>query len=330
ACLDDAGARARRAQERRARAFSAIAGSSGADGCRLERAVRALCAARCAGAHARPYRPHIRCKERNMTLVRSAATIAAALAALLALAGWNTDKPPVLQGWVEADLIFVGPDEAGRIEFLNVRQGDQVALRSLLFTLDAELQQADLQVQEATLKNAQLAYERAVTLVRTNAGTQKAVEDAEAAQRTAQARLNSAKTRLERRKMFSPVEGSVEQLYFRVGEMVAAGRPVVALLPPGNVKIRFFVAEAKLPEIRIDNEVAVHCDGCADGLTAKISFISRASEFTPPVIYSLEERNKLVFMIEARPDQPEKFRVGQPVTVSLSSSPTSQGAARCR
>ena len=94
---------------------------------------------------------------------------------------------------------------------------------------------------------------------------------------------------------------------------------VIALLPPGNVKIRFFVAEAKLPTIKIDDVVGVHCDGCAEGLTAKISFISRSSEFTPPVIYSLEERNKLVFMIEARPDQPEKFRVGQPVTVSLSS-----------
>jgi len=263
-----------------------------------------------------------------MTPVRFALLLFAGLG----LAGCNAARPPVLQGWVEADLIFVGPDEAGRIETLNVRQGDQVTLRAPLLTLDAELQQADLQVQEATLKNAQLAYDRAVTLVRSNAGTQRAMDEAEAAQRTAQARLNSSKTRLERRKMFSPVEGSVEQLYFRVGEMVSAGRPVIALLPPGNVKIRFFVAEAKLPAIKIDEVVGVYCDGCADGLTARISFISRSSEFTPPVIYSLEERNKLVFMIEARPDQPEKFRVGQPVTVSLSStlspSPTvSPGAA---
>src|SRR5882724_9330252 len=211
------------------------------------------------------------------------ALFALVLIAGLGLAGCNAARPPVLQGWVEADLIFIGPDEAGRIETLNVRQGDQVTLRAPLLTLDAELQQADLQVQEATLKNAQLAYDRAVTLVRTNAGTQRAVEDAEATQRTAQARLNSAKTRLERRKLFSPVEGSVEQLYFRVGEMVSAGRPVVALLPPGNVKIRFFVAEAKLPEIRIDDTIGVQCDGCAPGLSARISFISRSSEFTPPV-----------------------------------------------
>ena len=81
-------------------------------------------------------------------------------------------------------------------------------------------------------------WRRPVTLVRSNAGTQRAMDEAEAAQRTAQARLNSSKTRLERRKMFSPVEGSVEQIYFRVGEMVLAGRPVVALLPPGTWRNR--------------------------------------------------------------------------------------------
>ena len=240
--------------------------------------------------------------------------VAAALVAAFALAGCNNGKPSVYQGWVEANLIFVGPDEAGRIEPLAVREGDQVTMRAPLFTLDADLQVADLQMQEATLKNAQAAYDRAVTLLKTSAGTQKALEDAEAALRTAQARLNSSQTRLARRKMFSPAEGTVEQIYFRTG------KPVVALLPPGNLKVRFFVNEATLPQIKIDQVVDVHCDGCTAGLTAKVSFIARNSEFTPPVIYSLEERSKLVFMIEARPDQPERLRVGQPVSVTLASN----------
>jgi HlyD family secretion protein len=242
---------------------------------------------------------------------------ALAFAAALPLAACDNGKPQGFQGWMEAELIFVGPDEAGRVETLSVREGDKVTLRAPLFTVDPDLQQADLMVQEAAVKNAQAAYDRAVTLLRSNAGTQKAVEEAEAALRTAQARLNSSQTRLTRRKMFSPVEGSVEQIYYRVGEMVPAGRPVVALLPPGNLKVRFFVSETRLPEIKLGNMVNIHCDGCGDNLVARISFISRSSEFTPPVIYSLEERNKLVFMIEARPTEPERLRVGQPVSVTL-------------
>jgi HlyD family secretion protein len=243
--------------------------------------------------------------------------IVLALAAALVLAGCGNGKEPTYQGWVEAELIFVGPDEQGRIETLSVREGDQATLRAPLFTLDADLQLADVAMQEAAVKNAQIAYDRARDLLRTQVGTQKAFDDAEAALRTAQARLNSAQTRLARRKMTSPVTGSVQQIYYRAGELVPAGKPIVALLPPGNLKVRFFVNEATLPKLKIGEPVTVGCDGCASGIVAKVSFIARTSEFTPPVIYSLEERSKLVFLIEARPEHPELLRVGQPVSVSL-------------
>ena len=235
----------------------------------------------------------------------------------LALAGCNNAKEQTFQGWVEAELIFVGPDETGRIETLTVREGDLVEKGQLLFTLDADLQLADLAMQEATVKNTQLAYDRAIALLKTSAGTQKTVEDAEAALRTAQARLNSAKTRLARRKVYSPVSGSIQQIYFRGGELVNAGKPIVAVLPPGNLKLRFFVNEANLPKLKLGDPVTVLCDGCNKDLTARITFIARSSEFTPPVIYSMDERSKLVFMIEARTPQTEGLRVGQPVSVAL-------------
>ena len=247
----------------------------------------------------------------------SAGQVAVALLTALILAGCDNGKEPTYQGWVEAELIFVGPDEQGRIETLNVREGDHVELQAPLFTLDSDLQRADVAMQEAAVKNAQIAYDRAMTLLRTHTGTQRAFDDAEAALRTAQARLNSAQTRLARRKVASPVSGSVQQIYYRGGELVPAGKPIVALLPPGNLKVRFFVNEATLPKLKIGEPVTVGCDGCASAITAKISFIARTSEFTPPVIYSLEERSKLVFLIEARPERPELLRVGQPVSVSL-------------
>jgi HlyD family secretion protein len=239
-----------------------------------------------------------------------------AVAAALMLPSWNSSTEEVFQGWVEADLVFVSPDEAGRIETLSVREGDVVALRAPLFTLDDDLQRADVNQVEAQVTNARQALDRAQQLLKSNAGTQRAYDDAEMTLRTAEARLNSMQTRLVRRRVFSPAAGTVQQIYFRQGEMVPAGRPAVALLPPGNIKLRFFVAQALLPKITPGDPVTVTCDGCQT-ITAKVSFIARAAEYTPPVIYSLEERNKLVFMVEARPDAPDGLRVGQPVQVTL-------------
>jgi HlyD family secretion protein len=239
------------------------------------------------------------------------------LVCLIVLAGCSQNREPTYQGWIEANLVFVSPDEAGRIETQPVREGDRVEARTLLFTLDDDLQRAEVAEREAALENAKAAYDRAVKLLKVAAGTQKAFDEAEAALRSAQARLNSSQTKLARRKAFSPAAGTVQQIYFRVGELVAAGRPVVAILPPGNMKVRFFVSEAMLPKIAIDDTINVTCDGCPNGLTARVSFIARTAEFTPPVIFSLEERNKLVFMVEALPAKPEALRVGQPVTVTL-------------
>jgi HlyD family secretion protein len=252
-----------------------------------------------------------------MSLRAAALTLSLALA----LAGCQAGDNQSFQGWVEADLIFVSPDEVGRVETLSVREGDQVEAGAPLFTVDADLQKADMQVQEAALKNAQQAFDRSHDLVKKQADTQKNLDDAEATLRTAQARVISSRTRLDRRKVASPVTGSVEQIYFRVGEMVPAGKPVVALLPPGNLKLRFFVGETALPQIKLGDTVKVQCDGCAGDLTATVSFIARASEFTPPVIYSNEERAKLVFMVEARPQRPDQLRVGQPVSVVLAATP---------
>ncbi|HSL80316.1 MAG TPA: efflux RND transporter periplasmic adaptor subunit [Pseudolabrys sp.] len=240
----------------------------------------------------------------------------------LALAGCDNSNDRVLQGWVEAELVFVSPDEQGRVETLKVREGDHVKKGDLLFTVDDDLQKADVVVRNTAVINAQQAFDRAKELLKSAAGTQRTYDDAEAALRQAKANLEWAQTRLARRNAHSPADGTIEQIYYRPGETVPAGRPVVALLPPGNLKIRFFAPQAVLPELKYGDVVGISCDGCDKGLTAKISFIARSAEFTPPVIYSMEERAKLVFLIEARPEHPEKFRVGQPVTVTLAQGPS--------
>jgi HlyD family secretion protein len=237
------------------------------------------------------------------------------LCSLFVIAGCGNNGEEKLQGWIEADLIFVGADESGRVETLSVREGDNAAVGTKLFSLDADQQKADVFSGEATVANTQQTFARAQELLKNRTGTQKDFDAAQAANRDAEAKLNWARTRLARRNVTAPVAGVIQQIYYRPGELVPVNRPVVALLPPGNIKVRFYVPEGELPRIAVNDMVKIACDGCAPDLNARVSFISRSSEYTPPVIYSQEERAKLVFLIEARPETPDAFRVGQPVTV---------------
>jgi HlyD family secretion protein len=130
--------------------------------------------------------------------------------------------------------------------------------------------------------------------------------------------LDEAEKNLGKRQVFAQADGTVEEVYFRPGEVVNAGQAVVALLPPRNLKVRFFVAEPVRAKLQLDQSVSLSCDGCPPDLHAKINFIAREAEFTPPVIFSREQRQKLVFLIEARPEgDATALTAGQPVTVTL-------------
>ena len=250
--------------------------------------------------------------------------IARAVAALLTaamLAGCGQNRNPGYQGWIEADLIFVSPDEQGRVVNLNVREGDHVEVGTPLYAVDDDLQKADLNQSNAQLANAQQAYDRAAALSKTGSGTQANFDSALATLRVSEARVNTSQTKLERRRMKAPIAGTIQQIYFREGETVPAQRPVISILPPGNMKVRFFVPEPDLPKIKVGEDVRISCDGCAGDLTAKIYFIATTAEYTPPVIYSLDERSKLVYLIQARPNKPDSLRVGQPVSIFAGAKP---------
>ncbi|MFT4121481.1 HlyD family secretion protein [Bradyrhizobium sp.] len=255
--------------------------------------------------------------DRRHGLTRAILKFALVAALATGLAGCNEKRNPGFQGWVEADMIFVSPDEAGRVTKLNVREGDKVKVGDALYSVDDDLQLADLNQNKATLANAQQTYDRAASLSKTGSGTQASLDSAVSALRVAEARVATSETRMARRKGFAPVAGTIQQIYFREGEMVAAQRPVLSIMPPGNMKLRFFVPETELPRLAIGDQVRVTCDNCAADLTAKIYFIATTAEYTPPVIYSLDERSKLVYLIQARPSRPDALRVGQPISVYL-------------
>ena len=134
----------------------------------------------------------------------------------------------------------------------------------------------------------------------------------------AQAALEQAQWKLNQKSVSSVQAGLVFDTLYRVGEWVPSGRPVVRLLPPGNIKVRFFVPEPLAGSISIGQRVLVRWDGSRSGLPATVTYISGEAEYTPPVIYSNETRSKLVFMIEARPavEQAAGLHPGQPVEVA--------------
>jgi HlyD family secretion protein len=156
---------------------------------------------------------------------------------------------------------------------------------------------------QAQLANARLAARR----------DEIAAADAEARAAAADAQL--AGWRQGQATRTAPRAGQVFDVLHRPGEVVAAGAPVVALLPDGALKLRFFVPQPELARAVVGGTVQVGCDGCAPGLTARIRWVSPQAEYTPPVLYGNEARAKLVFRVEAEPAPGAKLQPGQPVDV---------------
>ena len=284
----------------------------------------------------------------------------APLIGLLCLAACSGDESASLTGYVEAELLYIAPQDAGLVSTLSVQEGDRVAAGAPLFALDparmsiaaeqavAAAESAEARADddgamaqqiaeaEAALRLAEQTFRRSRDLVKDGAVPREKYDADAAALASAKARLDRARAerdamqgefqsmtaaarlaerRLADLKTAAPAAGVIERIYRRPGEVVAAGEPVVALLPPENLKLRFFAPEPLLAKMQIGATVAFACDSCAQNRMARISFIASEPQFTPPVIYSISEREKLVFLVEARPYDPSGLRPGLPVTV---------------
>jgi HlyD family secretion protein len=144
-------------------------------------------------------------------------------------------------------------------------------------------------------------------------------EAAQADIAAAKAALAQAAWRLEQKSVAAPVSGMVQDTFFVEGEWVPSGRPVASILPPGNVKARFYVPETVVGALQVGRPVEIRCDGCPAPIAAQVSFVSTQAEYTPPVLYSKDSRAKLSFLVEARPAPADaaKLRPGQPIDVVL-------------
>jgi HlyD family secretion protein len=260
-------------------------------------------------------------------------TFSFALAAFF-VAGCSSNSEKVFQGYIEGEYVYVASPLSGALTNLAVARGDQVKIGQMLFELErgseaAAVQQAEknLAQAKANLALSESEYARRQQL-RNDQGVISAEEldqtraqrDADRAQVESQtAALDKARWSFDQKQQFAPANALVQDTLYRVGEWVAAGNPVVELLPPANIKVRFFVPQAALPQIKPGQTVSVTFDGGPRAYPATVNFISTQAEFTPPVIYSRENRSKLVFMIEAKfsPADASDLRPGQPVDVEI-------------
>lgn len=250
------------------------------------------------------------------------------------IAGCSEHSSGVLQGYIEGEYVYVASPLGGTLTNLAVARGEEVKTGQLLFELERTSEAAALDVAQKNLAQAGANLELSETTLkrreelRTNNGVispeeldkARAQRDADAAQvQSLQAALEKAKWSFDQKEQFTPTNAFVQDTLYRRGEFVAAGNPVVVLLPPANIKVRFFVPETELAKIRAGETVSVNFDGAAHPYSATVNYISTQNEFTPPVLYNRENRAKLIYMIEAgfSPADAAQLRPGQPVSVEL-------------
>ena len=224
-----------------------------------------------------------------------------------------------------------GARRGNEIEAVRAQQREAIAARDLSAEQLAQQQRlfAAKFVSQATVDAARAAYQRDVARVAEAAaqlataqqsiGRDKEIAAARADVEAQRAVLAQSEWRLAQRAIQAPARALVQDTFYSPGEWVQAGAPVVSLLPPNAVKLRFFVPETELARMQPGAAVRATCDGCPAPIKARINFVSRQAEYTPPVIYSREQRSRLVFMVEAKPQPADAARLkpGQPVDVAL-------------
>jgi HlyD family secretion protein len=238
-----------------------------------------------------------------------------------------------LEGYIEADWVYVSAPVGGKLEALHVKRGEQVKAGAALFELeDTPLAAAEAAARArkleaaATLELAQKNRTRAEELFKANVVSQQeldskrtAEDEAAHAARGDEADWQKAVWNLAQTHQEAPADALVFDTLYRVGEQVGAGAPVVELLPPGAVYAKTFVPQVRLGSLKVGDSAKVWVDGRAEPVEARVRYIAPKAEYTPPVIYSRESRQKFVWKVELEfaPEVAAGLHPGEPVDVTL-------------
>jgi HlyD family secretion protein len=250
---------------------------------------------------------------------------------LFFLSGCDSENS-ILNGYVEAEYQYITSTTSGILNDLYVHRGDYIKAGTKLFAIDEteltvsiEKAKADICEAESLLQDDIKEYLRAQKMLQLKAMSQAEFDKKEATYKVSKAKLDGSKQNLlaAQKKLNDSApkaitDAYVEDTFFLPGEFVQPGQAVVSLLSPDNIKIRFFISQKQLPKIKQEQSIFVSCDGSSKKIMAKITYIAKQAEYTPPVIYSVDSRKKMVFMVEAKPIHPAPFlHPGLPVDIEL-------------
>ena len=240
---------------------------------------------------------------------------------VLFVVGCSNRSQDRFQGYVEGEFVYVASPIAGQLETLSVRRGQEVTTGQPLFALDETAEKAAREQIQAALVLSERELARQEKLFRTGVAASQDLDRARSTRDQDKKRLDQTDWSFDQKKQAAPQSGLVYDTLFRQGEWVAAGKPVVVLLPPQNIKVRVFVPETRVGAIHYGETAQVKVDGVKEPFVGKVSYISPKAEYTPPVIYSRETRAKLVFMVELIFDvqAAADLHPGQPVDVEFGS-----------
>lgn len=250
-------------------------------------------------------------------------------------------------GYLDADLTYLASDFGGRMEKITAKRGDFVQAGQLLFKLEQVNESRNIAISKANQENLQAQYQQVIDKInytQTNynrlqklqaqgAASSDDLDQAKQNLNVLQNQLTSIKAQLtgnkfeiaqknwqlERKQNTAPESGIIFDNYFTQGEYVPSGTPILSLITANNIKIIFFVPETDLGRIHLGQTVSITNDGNSSAQLGTINYISAKAEYTQPIIFSSEDRQKLVFRVEAKLNHADltKAHLGQPVSLEL-------------
>lgn len=268
---------------------------------------------------------------------------------ILILSACNEEENKSFSGYIDTDLVYLSADLGGRLTDLAVSKGQLVKENQFLFKLEQTNEHYNVKMSQLNTKALlaqrqqiliqlnynKINYHRIIEMRKQNAASQndldlarsqldiskQQIADIDVKINSNQIEVADQKWRMTRKENVAPQQGIIFDTYYTQGEYVQAAAPVLSLITKNNIKAIFFVPEKYLSQLRLNEHIKIRTDQNDHFATGHISYISNIAEYTPPIIYSREERQRLVFRIETLIDSPdlEKIHLGQPVTLELAS-----------